>query len=54
MTFQEPKVEFVSIDVNMVTTTSACSNGKKEASIEICGCTDSAVESTLSCPDGIV
>jgi len=42
MEFREPKVEFIPIDVTMVTEESSCTNSESESSVDICGCTNSA------------
>lgn len=43
MEFQEPRVEFVPIDMTMVTEESNdCTNSEFESSYDMCGCTNSA------------
>jgi len=42
MEFQEPRVEFVPIDMTMVTDDSSCTNSEYESSYDMCGCTNSA------------
>lgn len=54
MIFQEPKVEFILIDVNLVTDGSGCTDEVKQSSIELCGCTDGAASGRTTCTDGYV
>jgi len=49
--FDEPRVEFVAIDNNMVTNTSACLDEAYQTAYQMCGCTNSTSYEEAVCPD---
>ena len=53
MEFQEPKIEFVPVDLTDAIACSACANSEVQASYEMCGCTDSVTTGQVPC-SGVV
>lgn len=53
MKFEEPKVEFVTINVKDVIACSVCQTEEMQASYEMCGCTDNVTTGQVPC-DSIV
>lgn len=51
MEFQEPKMEFVPIDLTDAIACSPCPNAEVQASYEMCGCTDSVTTGQVPCGD---
>ena len=55
MLMQEPKVEFISIDMReVITTVSKCTEGAQKASFTTCDCSDGAEGDLAGCSGDIV